>query len=109
MHHEFSRATSPGAEPIELFAGAADLWAFVRRRKVWIAGGILLGIAAAVALHSALPETAEVHAKILVIKKDSNLPVEGAASSRDFEGNVVEDILSTHMEIIASPRIVGRA
>jgi uncharacterized protein involved in exopolysaccharide biosynthesis len=109
MYETTTKVNETSPEPIDLFGGVRDIWNFVRRRRFWIVGGILLGIAAAVGVHFLLPVVSEAQAKILVIKKDANLPAEGAANGTEFEGSVVEDILSTHMEILSSPRIIARA
>ena len=45
---------------------------FARRRRGWIAGGVLIVLLALV-VRFLLPSTSEVHAKILAIKKDASL------------------------------------
>lgn len=109
MHREPSRVESSQEGNVDLLAAVRDVWLFVGRRRYWIVGGVLLGVSLALVIRFLLPSTSEVHATILVVKKDASLPAEGFEGGRDFEGRVVEDLLSTHLEILTSPRIVSRA
>ena len=95
--------------PVDLFAGVRNVCSFAMRRRGWFVGGLLAGILLALVVRFLLPSKSEVHAKILVIKKDASLPAEGFEGGRDFEGHVVEDLLSTHMEILTSPKVVDLA
>lgn len=109
MHREPGRVESTQETNVDLFAGVKDVWLFARRRLGWLVGGVLLGVTLALVVRFLLPATNEVHARILVIKKDASLPAEGFEGGRNFEGQIVEDLLSTHMEILTSPKVIGRA
>jgi capsular exopolysaccharide synthesis family protein len=84
--------------------GGTDLFAIAWRGK-WLA---LLMIALALGLgylfYLQATPVYESRTQILLIKKQADLPVDGAERQVNYE-----DELSTHMILICSPKIVGRA
>lgn len=82
-----------------------DLLGLVRRRKGRIAVGVLAGVALAAAACAAIGPWYEASARLLVIRKRlETAPLSGAPQNQP-----PEDYLSTHILIITSPKIVGRA
>ena len=91
--------------------GLLDIWAFVRRRKGVLAFGLVAGLALGCLYYYQATPMYESEVTILVAPKDSNLPTqrgvqEGSQSERD---RMREDLLSTHLEIFQSRRIVIHA
>jgi polysaccharide biosynthesis transport protein len=74
-------------------------------------GGFLIGCTAGLIFFLVFPRTYGSTAQILVMLKDSNLPVRGVEGEVSETGpdRVSEDMLATHMQIVASRRIVGEA
>lgn len=87
-----------------------DLFGLVWRRKGWIAASTVIGIMLAWLYCSVTPMQYESTTQILVMKKDTNLPINSsAASSGSVDARVAEDILATHTQILLSPHNIGRA
>ena len=99
-----SRETAPG-----LFDGVVDVCALANRRRLLIAFAVVICVVLAVLIRFLLPIKYEASGVILVKKKDANLAAEGVEGRGELEGKLVEDILATHMVILASPKIVSRA
>lgn len=82
-----------------------DLLGLVQRRKGRIALGVFAGVALAAAACAVIGPWYEASARLLVIRKRlDTTPLSGAP-----QGHLPEDYLSTHILIITSPKIVGRA
>lgn len=93
-----------GTTPAEKWA-YLDLLGLVRRRKGRIALGVFAGVALAAAACAVIGPWYEASARLLVIRKRlETAPLSGAPP-----GQPPEDYLSTHILIITSPKIVGRA
>ncbi|TWT80842.1 Tyrosine-protein kinase ptk [Planctomycetes bacterium CA13] len=86
-----------------------DLLGMLRRRKGFIALGLFLGVAAAVLYFFLTPPTYRAKMEILVGQKSGDL-VKGATSDSSVEGaEAAEDVLSTHIELMTSRRILQTA
>ncbi|MBB3208344.1 capsular exopolysaccharide synthesis family protein [Rhodopirellula rubra] len=86
-----------------------DLLGILRRRKGLIALGLFLGVAAAALYYFLTPPTFRAEMEILVGQKSGDL-VKGASSGSSVEGvDTEEDVLSTHIQLMTSRRIVAAA
>lgn len=96
----------PGPHETGLF----DVFAIVRRRKWLIAFGMVAGLALSYLYYSQATPIYESEVQILVMPKDSNFPTPGRSGGNDFQRESLdEDILSTHIQLLKSPRIVKQA
>src|SRR5262245_13587315 len=82
-----------------------DMWGLLRRRRGRIALGVFVGAALAVAACAVFGPWYESNARLLVDRKR----LETAPLSGPQQGQPPEDYLSTHILIITSPKVVGRA
>src|SRR5437667_6389965 len=82
-----------------------DVVGLVRRRKGPIGLGLFAGMALAAAACVVLGPWYESNARLLVVRKR----LETAPLSGPPQGQPPEDYLSTHILIITSPKVVGRA
>jgi capsular exopolysaccharide synthesis family protein len=86
-----------------------DLLGMLRRRKGLIALGLFLGVAFASLYYFLTPPTFRAEMEILVGQKSGDL-VKGASSGSSVEGaDTEEDVLSTHIQLMTSRRIVSAA
>ncbi len=86
-----------------------DAWAIVRRRKGLILFGLVLGLGlSALYFFKATPKY-ESEVQILVMQKDANLPTRGVEADEFGRNSSYQDLLSTHVELFQSPRIIGNA
>ncbi|SMP51690.1 capsular exopolysaccharide family [Neorhodopirellula lusitana] len=86
-----------------------DLLGILRRRKGLIALGLFLGVAAAVLYYFLTPPTFRAEMEILVGQKSGDL-VKGASAGSSVEGvDTEEDVLSTHIQLMTSRRILQSA
>lgn len=86
-----------------------DLLGILRRRKGLIALGLFLGVAAAALYYFLTPPTFRAEMEILVGQKSGDL-VKGASSDSSVEGSAAEDdVLSTHIQLMTSRRILKAA
>jgi capsular exopolysaccharide synthesis family protein len=81
------------------------IWELFRRRARWFLYGGVLGGAAG-CLYGVFCPTYVVNAELVVIRKSPNLPARAATTTTDVESDVTSNLLSTHVEILKSPRIV---
>ncbi|MHC4179189.1 MAG: polysaccharide biosynthesis tyrosine autokinase, partial [Planctomycetota bacterium] len=96
----------PGARHLGLF----DVWGLVRRRKGLIAFGLGLGLALACLYYFQATPIYESEVQILVMQKDPNLPTQGMDRGYDAQRpSMYEDLLSTHVQLLRSPRVVKQA
>lgn len=88
-------------------ASMLDVWGVVRRRKGLILFGLAVGLGLATLYYYRAVPQYESHVQILVMEKDTSLPTRGV------EGNEYDyasgDMLSTHVELFRSPRIIAAA
>ncbi|MGB7328711.1 MAG: polysaccharide biosynthesis tyrosine autokinase [Rubripirellula sp.] len=96
---------SPGAEESETL----DLFGILRRRIGFIVLGMILGLIAAGLYLFLTPPTYRAEMEILVGQKSANM-VNGASSSSSVEGvDAEDDVLSTHIQLLTSRRILKKA
>ena len=85
------------------------IFGMMRRRMGLIILGLVIGTALAVAYFLLTPPTYQAKMEILVGQKSGDL-VKGASSKSSVEGSdTEEDILSTHIQLMTSRRIVASA
>lgn len=86
-----------------------DPWQILRRR--WSIGlqGLLIGIWAGLVYYLAAPPVYESMAQILVTQKDPNLPAHGTDASGKFESAQFATQLTTHLQLVVSPRVIRSA
>ncbi len=93
-----------GATPVD--RDELDVWEMLRRRAKWAIYAGILG-AAAGCLHGFFGGLSYVvNAEVVVIRKNPNLPARSATAMTEIENDVTSNLLSTHVEILKSPRIV---
>jgi capsular exopolysaccharide synthesis family protein len=100
-----SPAMSDGSSEMSLFG----LWGLMRRRKGLILFGLVLGLGLAALYFFQTAPQYESQVQILVMQKDANLPARGVESDEFGSGSRSEELLSTHIEIFQSPRIIKDA
>ncbi len=82
----------------------------ILRRKGLIAFGLVIGLGLSYLYYSQVAPTYESEVQILVMQKNSNLPTQGPEGTNDFQRQSMdEDLLSTHVQLFRSPRIVKDA
>ena len=86
-----------------------DILGIVSRRWPLILFSIVLCVGLAMLYAFTTEVIYESTAEILVIQKDSSLPTQGNQGQLGFEPPNTAELLSTHMRIITSPRIVLNA
>lgn len=92
-----------GLEPVAT-AGGLDLWGMVVRRKFFILFGAVVGIALGYLYASRLTPIYESSARVLVIKQDPKLPIDG------FESRINPDeSIATHSLMLRSPAVIQLA
>ncbi|EMI54323.1 GumC family protein [Rhodopirellula sallentina] len=102
-------APQPRSYPEQQETDLLDLLGILRRRKGLIALGLFIGVAAAVLYYVLTPPTFRAEMEILVGQKSGDL-VRGANSSSSVEGvDTKEDVLSTHIQLFSSRRILKSA
>ena len=95
----------PGASHLGLF----DVWGLVLRRKGLMAFGLGLGLALACLYYFQATPIYESEVQILVMQKDPNLPTQGERRYDTQRPAMYEDLLSTHVQLLRSPRVVNYA
>ncbi|MCH2203379.1 MAG: polysaccharide biosynthesis tyrosine autokinase [Fuerstiella sp.] len=86
-----------------------DLIGILRRRKGLIALGLFLGVGIASLYFAVTPPTYRSEMEILVLQRSGSL-AKGAASNGEVEGTQTEeDVLSTHIQLFTSRRILAAA
>ena len=86
-----------------------DLFGILRRRKGFVILGTLLGLMAAGLYLTLTPPTYRAEMEILVGQKSADL-VKGANAQASVEGvDADEDVLSTHIQLMTSRRIIKAA
>ncbi len=86
-----------------------DVFGLLRRRKRLISLGVFLGVGLAVLYYALTPPTYQAKMEILVGQKSGGV-VNGASSSGSVEGSgAEEDMLSTHIQLMTSRRILQAA
>ncbi len=102
-------APQPRSYPEQQETDLLDLLGILRRRKGLIALGLFVGVAAAVLYYVLTPPTFRAEMEILVGQKSGDL-IKGANSSSSVEGvDTEEDVLSTHIQLLTSRRILKAA
>lgn len=86
--------------------GTLDPLAVVGRHVRWLFLASLLGIVAGVAYYYLLPPRYESEAELLLMQNDSGAMAAGTTSE---ENGISEELLATHIKLIQSSRIVGKA
>jgi len=105
MNDQVALATGEANQETDLL----DLLGILRRRKGLIALGLFLGAAAAALYYFLTPPTFRAEMEILVGQKSGDL-VKGASSNSSVEGaDAEEDVLSTHIQLMTSRRIIKAA
>jgi len=87
----------------------SDIWEVVQRRWKTLAVSVLAMWALGILYCYLVKQTYESSSQVLVMKKDSSLATTGTPSNSTTKSEVTEDLLATHMMIVGSPRIVGKA
>jgi succinoglycan biosynthesis transport protein ExoP len=87
----------------------ANLSAILRRRWIWIAVSLMLGIGLAIAYLKVTAPTFESSAQLLVMRKDPRLAAAGVQASNESESKVSEDLLATHIQLVQSRRMISEA
>ncbi len=88
---------------------AFDFSSILRRRWSLLLAGTLAGIAIAALYAFTAQVSYESTVQILVIQKDAKLATQTANAQLGLQSSIGEELLATHMQIIASPRIVEEA
>ncbi|NQT12330.1 MAG: polysaccharide biosynthesis tyrosine autokinase [Planctomycetes bacterium] len=91
----------PAADP--------DVWGALRRRKSLLASGTIVGIGLACTYFFVSTPIYEARGEILVMQKDSNLPVNAVEEAGAGRAANKEDFLATQARIFRSPRVIRRA
>jgi capsular exopolysaccharide synthesis family protein len=86
-----------------------DPWEILRRRWKAVILGLAIGIWCGGVYYLAAPPVYESTAQVLVIQKDPNLPARGTDKEASFESDQFSRLLSTHMQLVVSPRIIRQA
>jgi capsular exopolysaccharide synthesis family protein len=89
--------------------GFADVWNLLLRHWKLISLSVAIGGALAVAYWYCAPRIYESSSQVLIMRKDSQLATKGVPGSTELESNVSEDLLSTHIQIFQSNRLVKEA
>jgi len=104
------RTGIPQGMPAPPETGLLDVWALIRRRKWLIVFGMVAGLALSCLYYYQATPIYESEVQILVMPKDSNLPTpSGARGGQIQQESLEEDVLSTHIALFRSPRIVREA
>ncbi len=85
-------------------AASLDLLAILNRRKAWLVLSCFIGLAFGSAYYFLSPKRYESRAELLLMQND-NEPMTANGGERD----VSEELLSTHMKLVQSSRIVKKA
>ena len=99
------KATAPSAA----YRQRLDPWGMLARRWPWVLVSVLMGITLAWIYGDTTSSMYESRAEILVIQKDARTPAQSGAGNAGFAQSPGEEVLATHMQILASPRIVEEA
>lgn len=86
-------------------AASLDLLAILNRRKAWLVLSCFVGLAFGSAYYFLTPKRYESRAELLLMQNDN----EPMTASNGAERDVSEELLSTHMKIVQSNRIVAKA
>ncbi|HEX5272654.1 MAG TPA: Wzz/FepE/Etk N-terminal domain-containing protein, partial [Gemmataceae bacterium] len=96
------------AEPAEARPGLPprNVVQMIWRRKRYLLLGLVAGLAGGAAFQSQRPAVYQTAAQVLVVKKRADaLPIPGS----DVQNSFYDDYIATHLVLIKSPLIVGRA
>lgn len=86
-------------------AASLDLLAILNRRKAWLVLSCFLGLAFGSAYFFLSPKRYESRAELLLMQNDTEPMTGGGGVERD----VSEELLSTHMKLVQSSRIINKA
>ena len=87
-----------------------EIWDLFRWGKGFIALGLALGLAVSCFYYYRATPIYESKVEILVMQKDSNLATQRAKGGSDFQRESMnENLLSTHVQLFQSPRIIQMA
>lgn len=86
-----------------------DPWEILRRRWKGVVLSLAIGLWCGGVYYLAAPPVYESTAQVLVIQKDPNLPARGTDKEASFESDQFSRLLSTHMQLVVSPRIIRQA
>ncbi len=86
-------------------ASSLELIAILNRRKAWLVLSGFLGLALGGGYYFLSPKRYESRAELLLMQNDS----EPMSASGGVERDVSEELLSTHMKLVQSSRIVKKA
>jgi capsular exopolysaccharide synthesis family protein len=110
IHSKSKAAETPTSTPAGYDMSLMHVWDLIRRRKGFIAFGFVLGLALSCLYYFRATPMYQAEVEILVMRKDSNLPTQGTEGSGGFQRQVMyEDLLSTHLQLLQSPRIIKQA
>lgn len=101
-----SRIMDVGVGRRSIERGDIDVFELIRRRSRWILFGAIFGILAGGVYAWFGSPSYLAEAEVMVIRKSPSLPVRPAAATTDVESDVTSNLLSTHVEILRSKRIV---
>ena len=103
------RAVEPRPDGDDPESPFIDIWGMLLRRRGWVAGSFVVGLwLAGLFLMVATPPYKS-EAQILIIQKDPNLPAKGVDRGGEFDKEIYEGLLPTHLQLLRSPGIVKRA
>ncbi len=111
MQNNNSQTSNPKTAPTGIQTHEltlAALGAIMRRRWIWIAVSVVLGLGLAGVYFVTTEPTFESSAQVLVMRKDPRLATAGQTSG-ETESKISEDLLATHMQLVQSRRMVGDA
>jgi capsular exopolysaccharide synthesis family protein len=92
--------------PLSNLSGVGKI---LKRRWLVLFVSLLLGAAGGAAYFFGTAVKYESSAQILIMRKDPRMATQAAESSDQTAASVSEDLLSTHIQILQSPEIVGSA
>ncbi len=95
----------PEGQPQADQAASLDLLAILNRRKAWLVLSCFLGLAFGAVYYFLSPTRYESRAELLLMQNAS----EPMAASSGVERDVSEELLSTHMKLVQSSRIIKKA
>ena len=95
----------PDGQPQGEQAASLDLLAIINRRKAWLVLSCFVGLAFGSVYYFLSPKRYESRAELLLMQNDN----EPMSASGGVERDVSEELLSTHMKLVQSSRIVKRA
>src|SRR4051812_25498487 len=97
------------AGPLHL-PGSTDLVGILLRRKLHLVLGAVLGVLLGVLFYVGAPRKYESVGQILVLKKDTEKPMQAAEKDGGSVANApLQDFLETHKAVLKSPLVVRQA